>query len=109
MRMLPMALVFALTVSGAARAEPLFAARTGLGCGSCHLNRTGGGGRTAYGAGYGAQCDEPSDFEFATHSRPAWPSWAVLVCVGPSIGPRFSFEGELTRKLHPRIHGPRLP
>lgn len=38
-----------------ARAEPYLAARTGLGCGSCHWNRTGGGGRTAYGAGYGAQ------------------------------------------------------
>lgn len=38
-----------------ARAEPYLAARTGLGCASCHINRTGGGGRTAYGAGYGAQ------------------------------------------------------
>jgi len=55
MRCLTAALVLAMTVSGAARAEPLFAARTGLGCASCHLNRTGGGGRTAYGAGYGAQ------------------------------------------------------
>jgi len=55
MRWSPAALVLALTASAAARAEPLFAARTGLGCGSCHLNRTGGGGRTAYGAGYGAQ------------------------------------------------------
>jgi hypothetical protein len=44
-----------VTASGSARAEPLFAARTGLGCASCHVNRTGGGGRTAYGAGYGAQ------------------------------------------------------
>jgi hypothetical protein len=55
MRCSTAALVVALTASGAVRAEPLFAARTGLGCGSCHLNRTGGGGRTAYGAGYGAQ------------------------------------------------------
>jgi hypothetical protein len=46
--------VAALT-SADARAEPVLAARTGLGCASCHLNRTGGGGRTAYGAGYGAQ------------------------------------------------------
>jgi hypothetical protein len=38
-----------------AHAEPYIAARTGLGCASCHLNRTGGGGRTPYGAGYGAQ------------------------------------------------------
>ncbi len=50
-------IVFALMLAtvGAARAEPYLAARTGLNCASCHLNRTGGGGRTAYGAGYGAQ------------------------------------------------------
>jgi len=55
MRRLIPALVLASLVSGVARAEPLFAARTGLSCASCHVNRTGGGGRTAYGAGYGAQ------------------------------------------------------
>jgi hypothetical protein len=55
MRPIVPALVLATVASGFVRAEPLFAARTGLGCGSCHLNRTGGGGRTAYGAGYGAQ------------------------------------------------------
>jgi len=44
-----------LAVARFAHAEPYIAARTGLGCASCHLNRTGGGGRTPYGAGYGAQ------------------------------------------------------
>jgi len=48
-------LAFVILAPTAARAEPLWAARTGLGCASCHMNRTGGGGRTAYGAGYGAQ------------------------------------------------------
>ena len=43
------------TAAGTVRAEPYLAARTGLGCASCHMNRTGGGGRTAFGAGYGAQ------------------------------------------------------
>jgi hypothetical protein len=55
MRWLTVASAVVWMASGVARAEPLFAARTGLGCGSCHLNRTGGGGRTAYGAGYGAR------------------------------------------------------
>jgi hypothetical protein len=48
-------LALVLGAVGVVRAEPYIAARTGLGCGSCHWNRTGGGGRTAYGAGYGAQ------------------------------------------------------
>jgi len=49
------AIAIAALASGVARAEPVFAARTGLSCSSCHMNRTGGGGRTAYGAGYGAR------------------------------------------------------
>jgi hypothetical protein len=55
MRSFVLALLLMALASSAARAEPLLAARTGLGCASCHLNRTGGGGRTAYGAGYGAR------------------------------------------------------
>jgi hypothetical protein len=54
MRGLMWALLMAALAPSVARAEPMFAARTGLGCASCHMNRTGGGGRTAYGAGYGA-------------------------------------------------------
>jgi len=55
MRGLAASLALLALASGVARAEPVFAARTGLGCASCHMNRTGGGGRTVYGAGYGAQ------------------------------------------------------
>ena len=54
MRRFPPLLALAMLVASAAHAEPVLATRTGLGCASCHMNRTGGGGRTAYGAGYGS-------------------------------------------------------
>ena len=44
----------AVLVAPEALAEPYLALRTGLNCDACHVNRTGGGERTAYGAGYGA-------------------------------------------------------
>ena len=53
MRRWVLGLVVGLTAHLGASAEPMFAARTGLGCASCHINRTGGGGRTTYGASYG--------------------------------------------------------
>jgi hypothetical protein len=55
MRAVAPSIAVAVLASGAVHAEPVLAARTGLGCASCHMNRTGGGGRTSYGAGYGAQ------------------------------------------------------
>ncbi|MGA8155718.1 MAG: hypothetical protein WB822_05785 [Rhodoplanes sp.] len=37
-------------VSGKAQALPTYAQRTGLVCGQCHINPSGGGPRTAFGA-----------------------------------------------------------
>jgi hypothetical protein len=45
--------VAAICMSAPARAEPVFAMRTGYSCGHCHVNRTGGGMRTTFGSLYG--------------------------------------------------------
>ena len=49
-----LATIVLLTIVSWAHAEPYLAVREGLSCGSCHVNRTGGGQRTKMGAGYGA-------------------------------------------------------
>jgi hypothetical protein len=41
--------VLVLLAAGTVRAEPYIAARMGLKCSQCHVNRTGGGKRTPYG------------------------------------------------------------
>lgn len=69
-------LAVAFLLAGEARAEPHLAIRAGLSCASCHVNRTGGGGRTAYGASYGAtqlpapaRSERAGPFDGAIHPR----------------------------------------
>ena len=42
----------AIAATTVARAEPVFAIRTGYSCGQCHINRVGGGLRTPFGSLY---------------------------------------------------------
>jgi hypothetical protein len=42
----------AIVATTSARAEPVFAIRTGYSCGQCHVNRVGGGLRTPFGSLY---------------------------------------------------------
>ena len=67
---------FAAGIAGDVRAEPHLAVRAGLSCASCHVNRTGGGGRTAYGASFGAgqlpapaRAERGMPFDGALHPR----------------------------------------
>ena len=66
------------------RAEPAFAVRTGYRCAQCHVNRTGGGGRTSFGSIY-TQTILP-------HRLLRWREGGNLLPANPDA--RFGFGGD---------------
>ena len=64
-------------------AEPYLAIREGLKCSSCHMNKTGGGQRTQFGAGFGVQDLPWKNFDLqANHVPMYWSAFNDLLAIG---------------------------
>lgn len=81
-------LVLLLLLPLPARSEPRFALREGLRCAHCHVNRTGGGMRTPYGA---------------TFAQSSLPTFRVMGAFDPRLGESVSYGANLRLRSTTRL------
>ena len=93
-------LITALLAPGASRAEPYLAVRTGQKCMACHVNPTGGGKRTEFGATYGQTALPAGRLDIATgKSVPATGAASEPAVWTGKLNDHFAVGGDLRATL----------
>src|SRR5690606_9564119 len=92
------AIAASLLTTAVTRAEPYIAARTGMKCSQCHVNGTGGGKRTDYGAIYSEYQLLMKSAISESRSSSFDPKLNKSVSIGANFRVESSYSPQLTSK-----------